>query len=474
MKWLVLLAGIAAALPAEAYEPALPDAEATWSVGASPGASGEPWWVQLGDPQLEAFVEAGIAANPDVAAARDRVLQAKAVAGQAMSGFLPSVSVDSTASASRNLAAFQLGLDEDEPGAGSIFADQPDTIYSGSLAVTGSTNLDIWGRAILQWRAGQSEAEAGAGDRDGLAMEVSRLVAEAYLDVVMGAERVALVEAQVANSHRLLEAVELRYERGDATALDVLQQRQQEAATAAQLPLARQGLAIRRQTLATLIGQPAYGPLPETAQRLPVPSETLDLGRPSDLVDHRPDLRSSRDRWTAARRRFMSATRVFLPALGISGSAGTQWQDRGSFSTTGTWNAGASVSVPIFNGGANIQGVRAARATRDAQARTLEADVLGAIGEVEGALVAEQTQRELLAAIERQTEAARLMYQEARSRYVAGIAPFVNVTTALDALQRSELSLLQTRRDLVSTRIQLHDALGGPWTVELAARGGSR
>ena len=298
-------------------------------------------------------------------------------------------------------------------------------------------------------------------------MEVSRLVAEAYLDVVMGAERVALVEAQVANSHRLLEAVELRYERGDATALDVLQQRQQEAATAAQLPLARQGLAIRRQTLATLIGQPAYGPLPRphSASRPPRRSTSAAL-RISSTTD--PTC-ARRDRWTAARRRFMSATRVFLPALGISGSAGTQWQDRAPRRREpGTLGPRSPPDLQRRS-----EHPRRPSGSRDARCTgpDTEADVLGAIGEVEGALVAEQTQR-----APRSDRAAdgggAPDVPGARSRYVAGIALFVNVTTALDALQRSEPPL-QTRRDLVSTRIQLHDA-SGPWTVELAARGGSR
>ena len=82
-------------------------------------------------------------------------------------------------------------------------------------------------------------------------------------------------------------------------------------------------------------------------------------------------------------------------------------------------------------------------------------------------------QREAVIAQTAQLDAARSAAQTAREQYLQGTAPFLNVQSAITREQQAELSLLQARRDLVTVRINLHTALGGPWTRSLGTSVGS-
>ncbi|HHI68920.1 MAG TPA: TolC family protein, partial [Planctomycetes bacterium] len=83
----------------------------------------------------------------------------------------------------------------------------------------------------------------------------------------------------------------------------------------------------------------------------------------------------------------------------------------------------------------------------------------------------ERKQREYLAALDRQLQAARSNLEEARRRYLHGLNDYLPVLTALSAVQQVQRTMVTAKRELLSYRIQLHRALGGDWTGRLAPPG---
>ena len=86
--------------------------------------------------------------------------------------------------------------------------------------------------------------------------------------------------------------------------------------------------------------------------------------------------------------------------------------------------------------------------------------VRNSIAEVDAAIRLDTEQRARRDAVRTQSEAARLAYEESVERYLAGLDTYLSVLAAQAANQAADLALLQARRDAVSARIQLHDALG--------------
>jgi len=128
-----------------------------------------------------------------------------------------------------------------------------------------------------------------------------------------------------------------------------------------------------------------------------------------------------------------------------------------------TQRLAASANWNVFDAGRIRQNIAVQNALQEQALAAYEAAVLGALEEVENALVAygqEQARRD---ALRTAVQAARRAEQVARDRYDAGVTGFQDV---LDA-QRSRLSLddqLATSEGQVAANlVSLYKALGGGW-----------
>ncbi len=436
-----------------------------FSGGDSDPVGSEPWWGDEGDEGLSSLLEEGVTGNHDLRAAWARVERARAGVQRATSALVPSITLDGTA----NLAPTDsLGF---MFGGGGFFSspDAPATYTSTTATVGARWQLDLWGRQILQRRASLLEEAAAAGDMEAQALALASRLANAYYDLVAARERVTIVERQIASNESLLEVTELRFRQGEATGLDVLQQRQQLAATSTFLPAARVQVRLAEQQLAVLVGRDPSSAQFQVVDHLPDLGTAPRVGRPEDLLRNRPDLRAALSRYEAASARVRSARRTFLPTLAVSGQAGNQALYMDEFNDQWYWGVGANVSVPLFTGGAQVAAIREARAAERTAYHALYQAFLRAVQEVETALAQESELRAQLEAFRTQVEAATLALDESRSRYIAGVASYQSVLTATNALQQAELNALQTHRQLLGARIQLHTALGGPWVTALSA-----
>ncbi len=134
----LLLALAALAAPADPGEALV--AQHTYE-GALPGpVESLPWWRSLEDPQLQALVEEGLAANGDFATAVARVRQAEAQAQTALAPLLPSLSVGVSA----NVAPFDsLGFQFGGLPVGPGLEETPSVYYTGSALVQGQLGVDL-------------------------------------------------------------------------------------------------------------------------------------------------------------------------------------------------------------------------------------------------------------------------------------------------------------------------------------------
>lgn len=406
----------------------------------------------LEDPTLAAALERALADNPDLQTARARAARADHLAEQALASRLPAASVDVNGSLSpTDSLGFQFGGLPSGP-------DMPDRYGTGQALLTVSYEVDLWGRHWLSHRASRHEAAAVEGDRRATELSIATLTASSWLSAVTAAQRLAVVQEQVQLNAELLELVELRQQRGEGTALDVLQQRQQLAATRALVPRVELLSQTSRYTLATLVGAEP-GTEVTMAEALPEPGPDVPTLDEAILDQSRPDVLAARDRASGATDTRKAALRTALPALRVQGQAGWLGFYMDEFDTQQTWGASAALSVPVFNGGAAHATWRAAQEQEQAALSALQSAELTALEEARGAVARLEAARAERDAVKAQEEAARLAFEEARQRYLRGLVPYLTVTTALAAWQRAQLDALEAHRALLDARIQLNDAL---------------
>jgi outer membrane protein, multidrug efflux system len=417
---------------------------------AAPGqAAPARWWEAFSDPALSAQVQKLLGQSLDLKQSAARIAQAKAQAALAGSSRWPTVEGRVGVTRAR-------GYD---------FLGNSQTGNRYDLSVAASYEIDAWGRVESLADAADADVLATRLDMESLAQTlVGQLVESWYAAAEQRAQK-ALVDAQIATNAQFLELVELRFGNGLASAVDVLQQREQIARLRAQLPLIEARRQLFEHQVALLSGESAR-PV-DGAATLPDLPPVPAVGVPGDLLKRRPDIRAAQLRAVATDHRVAAAIADRFPALRLTASTGFQADDLGDLIDRWIWSLAGNLVLPIIDGGRRKTQVQAQRAALKAQLAGFGAAVLRAAKEVQDALVQEARQREHLDLLDAQLATSRALLGESRARYIEGLTDYLPVLTALRGVQGAEQSRLSAQRQLLSHRISLYRALGGDWSRSL-------
>ncbi len=417
--------------------------------------AGAAFWRVVGSVELDALCDAALRGNLDLRRARSRLEAAEAVARSAGAGLLPQVSLEGNVSRSQQ----NLFLGRGAAGGKPLTVSQ--TLFPLSLGA--SYEVDLWGRVASTRRAAQLDAAASHEDLDAMAISVAGGVMGAYLGLVAERQTRELLRRQIDTNRKLLEAVELRFVHGQASAVDVLQQRSQLEAVLGQLPALEARLQVQTQQVAALLGRLVQRDEQVAAlTSLPPVPPLPALGVPAALLERRPDVRAARKRMLAVDHRVASAKVELLPALRLSATTGfTGRAEPLSFFDNFVFNLASGLSAPLFDGGRRRAEVARVKAVLQEAVYAYGQVVLRALQEVEEALAREEGERAGLLAAEQRLETVGKTLEEARFRYAHGQTDYLPVLTTLITLQALEADKIQRQRAQWLARVGLVRALAG-------------
>ena len=204
---------------------------------------------------------------------------------------------------------------------------------------------------------------------------------------------------------------------------------------------------------------------------MPLAPGGLALAFPAETLRQRPDVRSAEHRISAALARVDAAEAARYPSFRLRGSLGL------SALTLGTLTDGASVlrsllasvSAPLFDGGAGKAQVRVQEAALEQARLNYQATVLSALKDVEDALVALHGNTERLARLQAASTAATQAELLARQRYQSGLIDFRTVLDTQRSLLSTQDSVASTQATLSADHVRLYKALGGGWAPDATA-----
>lgn len=445
-----LLSACASTAPAPAELPATP-VPATWSAPTTGGQNATvlaQWWQRFNDPALTGLVTQALQANTSVRTAQAALQQARAQRDVQTANAGPSLGFSASAQRSqsgRSDAAnrFQAGFDA---------SWEPD-VFGGQRAAVNASEADA--------RA----AETSLGD---VQVSLAAEVAASYIELRGLQARLAIANSNLAAQSETLQITRWRHQAGLASSLDLEQAVASTEQTRAQIPALQTSVAQSLNALAELTGQ-APGALHATLgtpAAVPQTAGNLALAFPAETLRQRPDVRTAELRISAALARVDAADAARYPGFQLSGSLGL------SALTLGTLTDGASVlrsllasvSAPLFDGGAAKAQVRAQEAALEQARLSYQATVLTALKDVEDALVALQGDTERLARLQAAATAAANAELLARQRYQSGLIDFRTVLDTQRTLLSTQDSVASTQAALSADHVRLYKALGGGWT----------
>ena len=451
------LAGCASlppAAPARIAKP--PAAYETRASFAAPAADwpADRWWSAYGDAQLDQLIQEALAGSPTLASAEARIRRAAAVAAQARSRQLPSLTAN--ASAQEEKQSYHLGIPPE-------FVPQGYNDY-GKLTLDFSWELDFWGKNRAAVAAATSEANAAQADAAEARLVLSTSIAAAYADLARlyaerdVAERATALQQETSQlvRDRVANGLDTRGEQRQAEA-EPLQSRADLAAVDEQIALTRNGLA-------ALVGA---GPDRGLAIARPSAAALKPFGLPqtlaAELVGRRPDVAAARWRAEAASSRIKEAKAAFYPNVNLAGFIGVQSLTLRELFKSGSdvGAIGPAISLPIFEGGRLRAGLRGAEADRDAAVASYDAAVTEALRQVADAVASERALAGQLADSRAALAASEDAYRIARLRYQGGLSTYQSVLIAEQNALRRRRIVTDLEARAFALDVALVRALGG-------------
>ncbi|WP_439114732.1 efflux transporter outer membrane subunit [Hydrogenophaga sp.] len=448
----VLLSGCASLARPDAALPETPT-PAAWSGAATPAAPGQAatdlalWWQRFNDPTLTTLVTEALQANTTARSAQAALLQARAQRDVQQAGMGPSVGASGSARRGKSggndaTNSFQAGFDA---------SWEPD-VFGGN-------------RAALS--ASEAEVQASAASLANVQVSLAAEVAVTTIELRSLQTRLAIARRNLAAQTETLQITRWRGQAGLVSSLDVEQAVAASEQTAAQIPALQTSITQALNSLAVLTGQAPGALQGRLATAAPVPQAPteLALALPAETLRQRPDVRTAEYRVSAALARVAQADAARYPSFRLSGSLGLSALTLGAL-TNGASVANsllASVSVPLFDGGAARAQVRSQEAALEQARLGYQTTVLTALKDVEDALVSLQGNRERLARLQAASAAAVNAELLARQRYESGLIDFRAVLDTQRTLLSTQDSVASTQATLSADMVRLYKALGGGW-----------
>lgn len=458
-----VLAG-AAALAGCATVPRLPDAPkaaagesfATARSFQAPETAwpADRWWAAYGDPQLDALMNEALTGSPSLAEAAARLRAADARARQARAATQPSLDANAQGAAAKQ--SYNNGIPADFVPRG--YND------TGRATLDLSYDLDLWGRNRAALKAATSEAAAARMDAAEARLALTTAIAAAYADFGrLNAERDA-ADSALKNRDASADLVARRVTGGAANPGEAEQARAAAAQARQDLAALDEQLAVVRNQLAALAGAgPDRGLSLARPNARPEAGFGLPANLAADLLGRRPDLQAARLRAEAAARRIDVAKAGFYPNVNLAAFIGVQSLGLGNLTKSGSdiGQAGAAISLPIFDGGRLDGAYRGARADYDAAVAAYDRTLVQALQEVADAAAGQRALQARLSAARDSLASGERAYRVARLRYEGGLTSYLTLLTAEDAVIAQRRAVAQLEARALTLDASLVRALGG-------------
>jgi outer membrane protein, multidrug efflux system len=407
------------------------------------------------DETLKQLVADALGKNFDLRIAAERVEQARALYGIARANLLPTLDLQAQFTAARSSS---VGSARFLPRGTNLA-----TSYTqGGLLF--AWELDLWGRIRRENEAARARYLATEEARHGVMLSLASEVMDTYFGL-----REQDLELEISRKTGMLAAdslrlVQVRHDRGAATALDVHQAEQLLYISTSQVARAQRQIGLAEDALSMLLGNvPGEIPRGKTLEEIALPPE-IPAGLPSSLLERRPDIRQTEDNLIAANAEIGAARALLFPRVSLTGLYGAQARGLSNLISgpARLQNFGPSAMIPIFHAGLQ-SGVRLTEAQQREALLSYQKTIYEALREVADALIAHDRTREQRLEQEKLVQALSESVRLSTLRYQGGLDSYLQVLDAQRNLFTGELNLAQLRLLEIESIIQIYRALGGGW-----------
>ncbi len=328
--------------------------------------------------------------------------------------------------------------------------------------------VDIWGKLSALERTSYynllSEKASYEEERQQLVVNVINT----WFNIIEANQLLLIFEKEAHNSKENLSVIEAGYNSGLTEALDIYLARNDLNSSLSQVAEQKLvSLQLIRQ-LEQLIGDYPVGKLIVDAE-LPLISDDIPAGLPSELLSRKPQVKSSWYSVLASDANVAYRHKQRFPSIDLSFSIGSSQSDLNNLLSPGAlaWSLIGNVSAPLFNGGGLLATEDRAKISLKQSEQNYLNVLYRAFEDVENGLSQEQSLKERYQYIVTAQTNAQFAAMLSFEQYKSGLVTYTTLLDAQDRLYSAQRNLIQIKQQLLENRVNLHVALGGSFTTEL-------
>lgn len=479
-----VLAGLAGCTVGPNYR--APDARVSGSFGATTRpASTQPspaatqasapvdlarWWESFNDPTLDRLVVDAVRSNLDVRLAQSRVQQARAQLRFNRAGLLPTLDASASYARNRNSQTASAGVSSATGGDTSggpltSFGPSEQDLFQGGFDA--GWEIDVFGGTRRAIESAGYALDAQIESRRNTLVTLLSEVAQNYILLRGYQYQLAIAQRNAGAQADTLKLQQQKLQAGIATDLTVAQAEALLASTQAQIPTLEAQVRLSIHRLSILLDREPAALVSELAVAAPLPvgPPEVPAGLPAELVRRRPDVRQAERTLAAATASIGVAEAELYPRFSIAGSVGLSSAKLTNLPQSNSifYSVGPSVSWRLFDFGQIRANIAISTALQEQAFIQYRQTVLGALEEVENAIVNYDREQARRASLRQAVEANRRSVTLARQLNEAGVVDFLNVLTAQQSLFTSEDALARSDSVVSTNLVALYKALGGGW-----------
>ncbi|MFZ5440018.1 MAG: TolC family protein [Myxococcota bacterium] len=410
-------------------------------------------------PELRALIDTALKNNQELNVRVQEIIIAQNEVAARRGEYLPKVS-----------AGLGTGIEKVGGYTSRGFADKatgvPENLGNFQFGLTASWEIDVWGKLRNAAQAADFRWRASVEGRNFMVTQLVAELARSYYELIALDNELEVLERNIEIQQRALEVVRLEKQAARVTELAVQRFEAEVLKNRSRLFELQQERVQAENRINFLVGRFPQ-PVARDARQFDAPlPETLQAGVPSELLENRPDVRAAELELEAAKLDVSVAKARFFPALSIDAAVGYQSFNLAHLVSTPEsllYNLAGNLVAPLLNRAGIEADYRSANARQIQAVFNYERALLQAFTDVANQLARYDNLQKAWALQARQVdvlgqsvEVSTVLFQSARADYMEVLL------TRRDSLD-AQLELLETKKRLLLSTVDLYQALGGGW-----------
>ncbi len=320
----------------------------------------------------------------------------------------------------------------------------------------------VWGAsATLNWNIVNPRGLYALGTAD-LNTDVAKLTLAERRRILAGSVVSAMLSTLAASRVAELDRVGLRaalerlqltqtrlkFARG--TELDVDRAQQDVAAARALLITGDESLRQSREALGQVLGSSVPLSAPPELDLAGFETAVTSTCRVNASIERRADVAAANQRLAIAQRQIEDAKLMFAPTLSVGTTAA--YATESTLGPNGTWTIGATLTLPLYDGGVRYGAQKDARAQAEqaqAQLTSVRVDAMIEAARATRAVSVDTAARDVA---QQQRDLAKRIDERTRQGYATGLGTSLDLVTSAQALRQAEINLVLLEFSLASAR----------------------